>query len=303
MIGIGIMCLVKERIPSTTTWARRARVSLSRSGPFALLCAALSLSAPIGCQSPLPPSRILVDTAHHGVRLEANARSGRSPHAHPVKVSPDQLHAVLGTLTARPIVTASQSAFRYAKSTWSSQENRHFSEQAKTVLAQTISLALAQATPFEEVLFYLIEQRDDGSSLLTSGGTFVQDRELHLLIANFQHPTVGPTEIQTMKAEPLAVLAMPRFALDPGPFGRVQAEGGARALLTALPQHFRFDYRRLGERGADDQVTEQSSKASSRNASSPTAETRLQQLKEMRAEGLITPREFQTLKDRLLLTR
>jgi hypothetical protein len=63
-----------------------------------------------------------------------------------------------------------------------------FNEDERRYLAKYLSQGLSQARPDERVVFYLSRLREPGLTEIDSGGVFIEDGQLHFVMANYRQP-------------------------------------------------------------------------------------------------------------------
>jgi hypothetical protein len=261
----------------------------------------LTLLACIGCAGTAPASRTVYEDEDRFVRLEVTSRASREGHSHPATVSQENLARLIKSMTVTPRLTSPQGPLDYAPSPKIPEGSRAFSDETAEFLSIYLSQALSKATPLEEVLFFLSATRSGHVREITSGGFYVESGSLHLLLANYRHPTFGQFEIRETQAAPLKALGQAAYELHPGSFGRTKPATGLVSVLTRLPEHLIFDY------GASLHpllpVPEKES-ASPQKPQSPgsTIADKLRELESLREEGLISEQEFRELRKKLLET-
>jgi|GEM_PF-2636547 len=281
--------------------ARHEKTGKERAMIMALPVLLVTSFSVLGCVTTPPASRIIYEDGNRFMRLEVNARSRRGEHHHPVAIPEKLLAGVLGTLSAHPRTSFTEPArFGYKIRPVSSAPFPAFSEPDIMFLASHLSQALAKATPLEEVVFYIQHRQNHRVLLMTSGAFFVQNDRLHLLVANFRHPTIGQVEMTEAKAHPLAVLAQHQYDIVPDDGGKKIPSHGWKALVTAFPQHIILSYQidHSSHRVSKDEV--KPSISSSPSSLSSSIPDKLRELESMRRERLISNKEYHRLRALLL---
>lgn len=203
------------------------------------LCLSLSvLMGLMGCSTPQFTTLVIYDTPSAFVRLEVDRTVGPAGHSHPAHVSRDQMAAVLqGIVVIEPVT-------RMPVYDDLSQPRRHpaFTEKETGMLAPILSAALAKATPEEIVAFYETKPSSGIRREVTSGGLFVHDDELHLILANYRSPThymadPGVADTTDDRLTPLRSIAPQRGHLEFEP--REARREPDRSLLEKLFQRER----------------------------------------------------------------
>ncbi|MEX5214400.1 MAG: hypothetical protein NW703_09590 [Nitrospiraceae bacterium] len=135
------------------------------------------LLALVGCSGP-PPSRTLYHDQTTLIRLQVDDRTPLG-HTHPAQLGEDEITEVL-----RGIRVIARKGMAWSLVAGAPQANPAFSPGEIRALAQKLSRALAQAKPEELVTFY---HRVSDANLglgITSGGLFVKDTHLYIVLAN-----------------------------------------------------------------------------------------------------------------------
>lgn len=157
----------------------------------------LLLGSAIACSS-LPPPRAVYRDLSTAVELRADPQAGLG-HSHPVTITPEQMTRILSGVRVQkrgdPILSAV---------TGQPEVVPAFSAAEVQALAPHLSHALAMASPQELVTFY---RRYSDASLglgITSGGLFVQDHALYLILANYRNrPSDVMSQAVTYEVDPV----------------------------------------------------------------------------------------------------
>jgi hypothetical protein len=156
---------------------RRSRITHgARLVLFALLA---------GCAIPQVPSRIVYEDPVNYVRLERDPAVlpewPPSHHSHPTIMDPALVRTVLSGLRIQEHRTALQR--------WIQGEAPFvpaFSDEEVELLSVQVSEALAEADYNERVTFYLSQPQTSARRIVTSGGLYVHDSTVHVLLGNWQ---------------------------------------------------------------------------------------------------------------------
>lgn len=191
---------------------------LSESGGFNWLLLTLYwlLSA---CAIPHVPSRTVYEDPVNYVRLEEDPAVlpewPAGHHAHPALLPADKLRVILAGLRIQE--------HRIAPQRWIQGEAPlvpAFSDEEVALLSTQIAEALAQAKYNERVTFYLSQPQTSVKRVITSGGLYVRDAELHLLLGNWQIvygiPTYGMIYDRRYPMRPTAAKGFDLFFEQPG---------------------------------------------------------------------------------------
>jgi hypothetical protein len=184
-----------------------------------------------------------------------------------------------------------------------------FTEEEVSYLSVTLSKAFAQAQPNEWVVFGLSRSTPQGLTELTTGGGYVEGPSLHVVLANYRKAVTMPSTRQLLWERPMRPDAGPAYDLVAGNHQTIVRESGFMpSLLSSAPSELAIAYQGLllGE-PAEASVTQKTSATSQLTIPPPTIvapplsiEDRLQVLKRLQAQGLITEEEYRAKKQQLL---
>lgn len=207
--------------------------ALNRFGFFSSTLA-LTLTCLPACAVPLVPSRIVYEDPTTFVRAEADHRvlpeRPETSHTHPATVSTDVMTVILKGISVRD--------HRLKVHIWMSGEAElepAFTDAEIELLASKLSDALAKATPQERITYYLSYPQTSVKRQITSGGLYVQHRELHFTLSNHREtygiPAYGMVYDRRYPVLPIApkgfdVLFDPVSALVPKRFSLWDAVWG-----------------------------------------------------------------------------
>lgn len=157
----------------------------------------LAAAAQFGCTTP-PPPRTSYQDPITAIRLYVDDRA-QSGHQHPAHVSAEQMAKVLGGLRVVP-----RSGFIGSLISGQAQAKPAFASVEIQALAPKLSRALSEAKPDELVTFYR-RFSDSGTGLaITSGGMFIQDGYLVVVLANDRTlPTDGMNQNMVTDFDPV----------------------------------------------------------------------------------------------------
>lgn len=184
-----------------------------------------------------------------------------------------------------------------------------FTEEEVSYLSATLSKAFAQAQPNEWVVFGLSRATPEGLTELTTGGGYVEGPSLHVVLANYRKVVSMPSTRQLLWERPLRPDAGPAYDLVAGNHQTIVRDSGfVSSLLSSTPSELTIAYQALllGEPVAasgsqETSAMNQSPAHSPRIFPPPTSiEERLQILKRLQAQGLITEEEYRAKKQQLL---
>lgn len=132
------------------------------------------------------------------VRLAVDHTVGGG-HSHPANITTAEMTAVLSGMTIEepnailpslPLPGQRNEPPRHAAFTGAEIE----------LLAPLLVKGLNSAKPEEIVTFYWITQQPPPIDQVTSGGIFVEDDKLHVILSNYRSPTRYPPDAETMRS-------------------------------------------------------------------------------------------------------
>lgn len=180
----------------------------------------LGVSLLTACGMPQFLTVSIYDSPERVVRLQAipGVNHGKG-YSHPVVLSKDQMAKVLEGL----YVEESTVALPFSTGSGDSTSQRVFNDQEVEFFAPHLIKGLSMATSEEVVTFFETAEVSSLHRLTTSGGVYVKDNELHILLSNY---AVKTNIWQDADAYQAPFRLRPLEPIDPQP-GR----------LTFKPQH------------------------------------------------------------------
>jgi hypothetical protein len=146
------------------------------------LSALLLLSA---CAIPIVPYRTIYEDPVNYVRLERDETVLEewppSAHAHPKAIEAEEVSSILGGIMVKE--------HRIWLQRWLQGEAPlipAFRPEELALLSQQVAEAFAAARPDERVTFYLSQPQTSVKRLITTGGLYVHDTEMHFILGNWQ---------------------------------------------------------------------------------------------------------------------
>ena len=176
-------------------------------------------------------SQVVVEDATRMIRVDVTYRTGKDEHSHPASLSIQELDHALQSIRLEPS-SLLPIAFPNGES-----EALAFGRKEREFLASHAVQALGRATPLEEVMFFWIHTRANNIREVTSGSLFVQDDDLHLVLANFKFTTTSQGEVDRAKRDPLDVLGQTLYFVDPGGGGRTHQATFLEKWFSQPHQH------------------------------------------------------------------
>ena len=179
-------------------------------GRTQIAMAALALCLSFGCAAD-PAPIVIHEDQPLSVWLKFDPSSGTG-HSHPAAISSEQVAAILRGIGVQPRDHIAGFGLFSKKS-----GTPAFLSAEVAVLAPFLAQAFAKASPKDMVTFYLVSRNDDHGELITSGGLFLRNRHLYVILANahsskysVQYENGAPIDTRD---QPLLPLARYRFSV------------------------------------------------------------------------------------------
>lgn len=154
--------------------------------PFArLLLTCFALSA-AGCLA-TPQPIIISETPGQVVEVRYDARAGKG-HSHPRAITVSQITSIL-----KGVQIHDRDLVGTAGLLMGSDAVPAFTDKDVAALAPHLVAGLAKASPVDLVSFYLAQRGSNRAPLITSGGVFIRNQRLYLILANAR---TSPSSIQ-----------------------------------------------------------------------------------------------------------
>jgi len=148
---------------------------MRRIGTLGLIAGCL-LTA-IGCVA-TPQPIVISQTPGQVIEVRYDAGAGGG-HAHPAAVALPQLTAIL-----KGVYIRGRDVVGTAGILWGGDSEPAFTEKDISQIAPHLIAGLAKASPVDLVTFHLAQQDTNHARLVTSGGVFVRNGHLYLILAN-----------------------------------------------------------------------------------------------------------------------
>ena len=270
----------------------------ARSTPM-LMMAVLAVACSLGA---VPVSRVvcgMCEEADRFVRLQVSTRDRHAEStqsfSHPFRWSSEQWKPILRSIYVQK---RGQGVFFFP--TPNGPALSAFTPAEVDYLSETLTRAFAQAQPSEVVVFGLTSPKTQEITEITTGAWFVKDTQLHLILGNYREAFTMSNIRELLWQDPLHMIAGALYEFVPGPYQSLPREdnGLGTFLIPEAPQ-LALTYQQLFL-GAPpvDGGHEKGSPPSAYPDSS--LEGKLQRLKQIRDDGLITDDEFAAKKKALL---
>jgi hypothetical protein len=262
------------------------------------------------CQTPAPPPRIACGACENQDRMigfqTAPHQNGLQAFTHPFLLSSEDWKLILKSIRVQ-----SQNKMFLLFTTKGTVEPA-FTDDEIDYLSATLSRVFAKARPEERVVFALSRTRTSDITDITevtSGGWFVNGQSLHFVLANYRYAVTMPAVRELLWQDPMWSQAGPFYDFAPGEYQTVlEEEGSPRRLLTSSLPSLSIEYKQLLLAESVSSPTAQKSPPpgqlspppSQTSPSSLSLEERLQILKRLRDQGLITDEEYRTKRQQIL---
>ncbi len=151
-----------------------------------LLLLALCCLAASACLA-TPQPIVVSQTPGQMVEIRYDARAGKG-HTHPRSLSVSQMTSIL-----KGIQIHDRDLVGTAGLLMGSDSVPAFTDQDIASLAPHLIAGLAKASPVDLVSFYLAQRGSNRAPLITSGGVFIRNQHLYLILANAR---TSPSSIQ-----------------------------------------------------------------------------------------------------------
>jgi hypothetical protein len=247
----------------------------------------------VSCTSGPPTTRYLVDQPDRAVGMEVTYREGSPEYSHPATLTPELLDQFLQHIEVQP------SSLLDRLAGGSSTRQEAFPSEQRGFLANQLSTAFNKATPLETVTFYWATPRGNGIWEFTSGGLYLQEEELHIVLPNYQQTVPAKDPLQLPKNHPLAQLGEPLHSLRALAPAQQLTHGLVTELWSPQTPHFVFSLKELANLPllSGDQHANPSNPPLN---SGKSIKQRLKNLEELQREGLLTEKEYHHKRQEIL---
>lgn len=260
-----------------------------------VLTVAMSLGA-------VPASRVvcgMCEEADRFVRLQMPTKDrsveGAQPFSHPFHWSAEQWKPLLRSIHVQK---RGQGVFFFPAPNGPTLQA--FTPAEVDYLSETLARAFAQAEPSEVVVFGLTSPKTDEMTEITTGAWFVKGMQLHLVFGNYREAVTMSTVRDLLWQDPLHMIAGALYEFVPGPHRSLTREDDwiGTFLIPEAPQ-LALIYQQLS---LGTHPVEGGHLTGSPPSAHPDSslEGKLQRLKQIREDGLITDDEYAAKKKTLL---
>ncbi len=269
-----------------------------RSTPM-LMMAVLAVACSLGA---VPASRVvcgMCEEPDRFVRLQVATKDRHAestqPFSHPFRWSAEQWKPILRSIHVQK---RGQGAFFFPGPNGPTLPA--FAPAEVDYLSETLTRAFAQAQPSEVVVFGLTSPKTQEMTEITTGAWFVKDTQLHLILGNYREAFTMSNIRELLWQDPLHMIAGALYEFVPGPYQSLPREdnGLGTFLIPEAPQ-LALTYQQLSLSAPPVDGGHEKGSLPFANPDS-SLEGKLQRLKQIRDDGLITDDEYAAKKKALL---
>ena len=262
---------------------------------MAVLAVAISLGA-------VPASRVvcgMCEEPDRFVRLQASTKDryaeSSQPFSHPFRWSAEQWKPILRSIHVQK---RGQGVVFFPAPNGPTLPA--FTPAEVDYLSETLTRAFAQAQPSEVVVFGLTSPKTQEITEITTGAWFVKDEQLHLILGNYREAVTMASIRELLWQDPLHMIAGALYEFVPGPHQSLTREdnGIGTFLIPEAPQ-LALTYQQLSL-GVPPVDGGQEKGAPASTYPDSSLEGKLQRLKQIHDDGLITDDEYAAKKKALL---
>jgi hypothetical protein len=180
-----------------------------------------------------------------------------------------------------------------------------FTPEQIIYLSSGLQEGFARAHPDEFVVFGFSEVRAPQLTEITTGGWFVYNNQLHLILANYRHSVSMKHIREQLWQDPLHSNTSPSYEILPGPNQKLERGQTLGGMLSADAPELIIDYKPLlaTPPAPPSWLSPESAPKGSPSATPPASasiEEKLRALKNLRDQGLISEDEYRDKKKQLL---
>lgn len=212
---------------------------------------------------------VLVQTPSHDELV------GDRSFTHPVTLNATDWERILSLIQVKPSPIGSFLPTKTDQEPAFRQDEMHF-------LAEQLAYTFRKATSRDWIVFYLGLPHESGATEITSGAFFVEEKRIHVLLANYRHLVTIPATARQLKVNPLHAAGKLVYEIVPGKSLTVLTENRwalPKPPLARMVEVIINEIPRADETGL---------------------EAKLRTLKRLREEGLISEDEYRRKREELL---
>ena len=175
-----------------------------------------------------------------------------------------------------------------------------FIEDDRHYLAKSLSEAFLKAGPQEIALFYLSHGRESGVTEITSGGWYLRDSQIRLIMANYRQAVTMAFIEQKIRIDPLRSAGHSFYDIVPLPHQVLQTGRGSLNMLFPKVPELIIDSRAFPSHAAESMPAGEGRISEGTLDYDRQLENRLRTLDQLRKQGLITNEEYHRKRQQLL---
>ncbi len=241
-----------------------------------------------GCGAKITTTLIQKDSLFE-VYLQRTISKDEQPvdagYQHPVSLSPEEIHRLLQSIHIRYEVGILQ---RILSGSYKETQTA-FSEEEITHMEAGISKALASAIPADQINFRLKHPRGIFTPSITTGVIYMKDDRFVVMLGNYQYIPLPDKNVGYGQfSDPLDTQGVQTVTIVPGPFQELYKSERSKLKNRWLL----IDYKALLSSSLEQQTKTPETPAG--------LEEKLNTLKRLRDQGLITEEDYQEKKKELL---
>ncbi|NWF71453.1 MAG: SHOCT domain-containing protein [Nitrospirae bacterium] len=264
-----------------------------------LMMAVLAVASSLGA---VPVSRVvcgMCEEADRFVRLQVSTKDrvadGTQSFSHPFHWSAEQWKPILRSIHVRKRNQGILFTFGPNGPTLPA-----FTPTEVDYLSETLTRAFAQAQPSEVVVFGLTSPKTREMTEITTGAWYVKDAQLHLILGNYREVVTMSSVRELLWQDPLHMIAGPLYEFVPGRHqSLLREDGGIGTFLIPEAPQLALTYQQLSS-GALPEDGGRGKESPPSAYPDSSLEGKLERLKQIHDEGLITDDEFAAKKKTLL---
>lgn len=201
---------------------------------------------------------------------------------------------ILGHIYVRP-----RKSF-FSMATGDSEPVPAFTQDDRHYLAKSLSEAFLKAGPQEIALFYLSHSRESGVTEITSGGWYLRDSTIRLIMPNYRQAVTMAFIEEKIRVDPLRPAGHSFYDIVPRPHQVLQAGPASINMLFPQVPELVIDSRAFPSGPADSMPVGEGRISEGTLKHDRPLENRLLTLEQLRKQGLITDEEYHRKRQQLL---
>ena len=226
----------------------------------------------VGCAA-APVPVVIFDTPQQSITLRFDPNAG-SGHSHPASVTPEQMRQVL-----TGIHVTNRDSLGLGGLLGKNGSTPAFLASEIDTLAPFLSEALRKASTGDLAAFYLTAADPKWGRVVTSGGVFVREGLMTVIVANFRTPpSSAPYEATAYEMDnrdvPLMPIARYKFTISFEPEDALAPKQALQRRYVDPAKMVVIDLHRLSANNAEPTSTQQTAPVNPRTGAAPAKSTR-----------------------------